>query len=159
MTFFHYDPWFIVFLQTWKYWFLREMVQNQFDEPVFGESMANLSRKYKHEVSWRGRYKSCLQITQKIETVAIQLMLQQLNNIIDHGPIAPKQKSFWKYYSGRKTTLQRKNAKNKHLLSESLTLNKQLFYWDTAQSHQLVFHKALCIMWTVIQLQIWGAII
>lgn len=51
MTFFHYDPWFIVFLQTWKYWFLREMVRNQFDEPVFGESMANLSRKYKHEVS------------------------------------------------------------------------------------------------------------
>lgn len=66
---------------------------------------------------------SCLQTTQKLETVDMQLMLQQLSDITDHGPIAPNQKSFWKHYSERKSILQRKNARNKHFFSESVTLN------------------------------------
>lgn len=37
---------------------------------------------------------NCLQTTQKLETVDIQFVLQLLSNIIDHGPIAPNQKSF-----------------------------------------------------------------
>lgn len=65
---------------------------------------------------------NCLQTTQKLETVDIQLMLQLLSNIIDHGPIAPNQKSFWKLYSERKSILQRKNAM-KHFFSEIVTLN------------------------------------
>lgn len=66
---------------------------------------------------------SCLQTTQKLETVDIQIMLQQLSDIINHAPISPNQKSSWKYYSERKSILQRKDVTNKHFFSESVTLN------------------------------------
>ena len=50
----------------------------------------NTSMKY---LKGKGVKATCRQ-PKKIERVAIQLVFQQLNDIMDHGPITPNQKSF-----------------------------------------------------------------